>query len=287
MARRTAPGIIPSDHTCRAASVLDFHTTQSSAIRDAPQHPSHPRERLHMNLASPDHATAERPPTPPAKRPPTEGKRRTRVRVLVGDGHPIYREALERVVKQTPEFEFVGAGSELDFLSVLNDQRPDIALVDPLSLEIDVKRILAAAPEGTRVLCISSISGPQAGSHLFHAIADGVEGYLSKDCKEHELRDAIAIVARGGNLIGRGHQPSLAGEIRLRNCANHDRPWITPREKEILMLIADGLSAPAIARSLHLSTATVKTHQHHIYEKLDVHDRAAAVAEAMRHGLIE
>ena len=80
-------------------------------------------------------------------------------------------------------------------------------------------------------------------------------------------------------------QAGVAAEIRLR--AAHERPLMSARERETLELIAEGLSAPAIGRTLHLSTATVKTHLQHIYEKLGVSERAAAVAEAMRRGLLE
>jgi two-component system nitrate/nitrite response regulator NarL len=77
----------------------------------------------------------------------------------------------------------------------------------------------------------------------------------------------------------------VADEIRLRT--PRERPVMTARERQTLTLIAEGLSAPDIGRALHLSTATVKTHLQHIYEKLGVSERAAAVAEAMRRGLLE
>jgi two-component system nitrate/nitrite response regulator NarL len=92
-------------------------------------------------------------------------------------------------------------------------------------------------------------------------------------------------VARGKTVLAPELQAGVAGEIRLR--APHDRPVMSDRERETLTLIAEALRAPQIGRTLHLSTATVTTHLQHIYEKLGVSERAAAVAEAMRRGLLE
>jgi two-component system, NarL family, nitrate/nitrite response regulator NarL len=92
-------------------------------------------------------------------------------------------------------------------------------------------------------------------------------------------------VARGETVLDPSSQTGLAREIRLRG--RDERPVLSPREHEILVLIAEGRTAPEIGRRLHLSTATVKTHQIHVYEKLGVAERAAAVAWAMRRGLLE
>jgi two-component system, NarL family, nitrate/nitrite response regulator NarL len=92
-------------------------------------------------------------------------------------------------------------------------------------------------------------------------------------------------VARGRTVLSPELQSGVAGEIRLRS--SNDRPVMTVRERETLTLLAEGMSAPQIGQALHLSTATVKTHLQHIYEKLGVSERAAAVAQAMRRGLLE
>ena len=134
----------------------------------------------------------------------------------------------------------------------------------------------------TRVVLIAA--RPEPGE-VYAALADGAAGYITKDADARELCDAITAVARGKTVLASELQAGVAGEIRLR--APHDRPVMSERERETLMLIAEGLSAPQIGRTLHLSTATVKTHLQHIYEKLDVSERAAAVAEAMRRGLLE
>jgi two-component system nitrate/nitrite response regulator NarL len=120
---------------------------------------------------------------------------------------------------------------------------------------------------------------------VYSAIAKGAAGYLTKYADARELCDAISAVARGRTVLAPELQTGIAGEIRLR--AVHDRPFLSDREREILKLVAKGVTAPEIGKMLHLSTATVKTHLHHVYEKLKVAERAAAVAEAMRRGLLE
>ena len=94
------------------------------------------------------------------------------------------------------------------------------------------------------------------------------------------LTDAILAVARGETVIAPEAQESVANEIRMR--ATDDRPAPTDREREVLARVADGGSVVSIAADLHLSQSTVKTHLEHVYRKLGVSDRAAAVAEAMR-----
>jgi two-component system nitrate/nitrite response regulator NarL len=120
---------------------------------------------------------------------------------------------------------------------------------------------------------------------VYSAIANGAAGYLTKDADASELCEAIGAVARGRTVLAPQLQAGIAGEIRLR--AVHERPFLSERESEILKLIAEGLSAPQIGRTIHLSTATVKTHLQHLYDKLGVSERAAAVAVAMRRGLVE
>ena len=113
----------------------------------------------------------------------------------------------------------------------------------------------------------------------------GAAGFFSKDADREAVLDAVAAVARGESRVEPRLQSALFAELRERS--REDRPRLTPREQEILGLMAEGLSAPAIGRRLYLATATVKSHQARIYEKLGVADRAAAVAAAMRAGLLE
>ena len=120
---------------------------------------------------------------------------------------------------------------------------------------------------------------------VYGALGSGASGYLSKDSTGDEICDAIVAAAQGRTTLGTDVQAAVAQEIRRRS-GDHER-LLTPREDEILRMTADGMSAPDIARELHLGATTVKTHLQRVYEKLGVSDRAAAVAEAMRRGVLD
>ena len=202
------------------------------------------------------------------------------------DGQPLYRDGVARAIGARPELELVGSACDgRAALAAIGAHRPDVAVVDGGLAGVDGDRVLNAVARdglGTRVVLIAARPEPH---DVYAALVDGAAGYLTKEADARELCDAITAVARGGTVLAPELQEAVAGEIRLR--AERERPVMSRRERQTLKLIADGLSAPAIARTLHLSTATVKTHLQHIYEKLGVSDRAAAVAEAMRRGLLE
>jgi two-component system nitrate/nitrite response regulator NarL len=211
---------------------------------------------------------------------------RRRVRVLAADSQPLYRDALSRAIKERPELELVGqAGDGRAALAAIGSEQPDVAVIDRALAGLSGDQILnAIGRDGlpTRVVMLAAEPEPQL---VYAAIANGVAGYLTKDADARELCDAITAVARGRIVVAAQLQTGIAGEIRLR--AVDERPFLSDREREILKLVAEGLGAPQIGRRLCLATPTVKTHLHHVYEKLGVAERAAAVAEAMRRGLLE
>jgi two-component system, NarL family, nitrate/nitrite response regulator NarL len=191
-----------------------------------------------------------------------------------------------RAISARPELELVGeAGDGRQALDAIGVARPDVALIGGALPGLTGHQLLnAVARDGlcTRVVMIAARPDP---GQVYAALAEGAAGFLTKDADARELCDAITAVARGRTVLSPELQAGVAGEIRLRT--SRERPVMTMRERETLTLIAEGLSAPQIGRALHLSTATVKTHLQHIYEKLGVSERAAAVAEAMRRGLLE
>ena len=191
-----------------------------------------------------------------------------------------------RAISARPELELVGeVGDGRQALDAIGVSQPDVAILGGTLAGLSGEQVLnAVARDGlsTRVVMIAARPEPQ---QVYAALAEGAAGFLTKDADARELCDAITAVARGRTVVSPELQAGVAGEIRMRT--PHDRPVMTVRERETLTLIAEGLSAPQIGRALHLSTATVKTHLQHIYEKLGVSERAAAVAEAMRRGLLE
>lgn len=212
--------------------------------------------------------------------------REERVKVFVADDHPIYREGIVRAVKDRPELEFVGEASDgRQALEELKRLSPDVAVLDIRMPGLDGTQVLGALRRdglAIEVLFLSAFMEPELA---YSTVASGARGYLSKEASRKEVCDAIVIVARGGTALAPEVQAGLARAVRDRE--KSDGPSLTPREAEVLHLIAQGLSAPEIGRQIHLSPATVKTHLHTLYEKLGVAERAAAVAEAMRRGLLE
>jgi two-component system, NarL family, nitrate/nitrite response regulator NarL len=197
---------------------------------------------------------------------------RPRIRVYLADDHPLFLRGLVQEVKERPDFELVGqAANGRQALADLRELEPDVAIVDMRIPGLSGLEVLAAAKRdaiATRIV-----------------IASGAAGDLSKEANRDAILDAVAAAARGEVTLAPEIQTGLAGEIRGREVV--ERPVLTPREREVLVLTADGLSAPEIAERLQLGAATVRSHLQNLYEKLGVSDRAAAVATALRRGLLE
>lgn len=208
------------------------------------------------------------------------------VRVVVGDDHPLFREGVVRALVGSGQITVVaeaenGAGA----LELIREHRPDVALVDYRMPELDGTQVAAAVRRDelpTRVLLLSAHDD---AAIVYHALAEGAAGFLSKESTRAELVSAVLDCARGRDVVTASLTAGLAGEIRKR--AQPAGPTLSSREREVLRMIAAGQTVPAIAKDLFLAPSTVKTHVQRLYEKLGVGDRAAAVAEAMRRGLLE
>jgi two-component system, NarL family, nitrate/nitrite response regulator NarL len=206
--------------------------------------------------------------------------------VYVADDHPVYRDGVVAAVKARPDLQLVGQESDGRLaLDELRDLQPEVALLDMKLPGLDGLQMLdAIVQEGlpTRVLFVSAFLEQDI---VYRAIARGAAGYLSKDADRDQICDAAAAVARGETRFAAEVQAGLAHAIRIREAG--DRPLLTQREREVLGLTAEGLSAAQVGERLHLSPATVKSHLQGAYQKLGVSDRAAAVATALRQGLLD
>jgi len=214
------------------------------------------------------------------------GARPGRIRVFVADDHPLYREGVMRVVRERPELDLAGSsGDGRAALQAIRELAPDVAVLDLRMPGLDAITITRAAQRDglpTRVVVLSdSTDGPT----VYEAISAGAYAYLSKAAGGRTIGDAIAGVGRGETVLPENLRDDLVAQVRGRS--HEQRPCLTSREREVLTCVAGGASAPAIAKDLFLSPATVKTHLTNLYAKLGVSDRAAAVAEAMRRGLLE
>ena len=207
--------------------------------------------------------------------------------VLVADDHPIYREGIVRAVKERPDLELVGeAGDGREALERIKELDPDVAVLDIRMPGLEGTQVLSALKREGRATEVLFLSAFMESELAYQTVADGAKGYLSKDSSRQEICEAIVAIARGDTALAPEVQAGLAREIQQRERAN-GLPQLTERESQVLHLIAEGKSAPQIGKEIHLSPTTVKTHLHTLYEKLGVSDRAAAVAEAMRRGLLE
>jgi two-component system, NarL family, nitrate/nitrite response regulator NarL len=209
-----------------------------------------------------------------------------RVSVYVADDHPIFREGIVRAIRERPDLELVGDAADgrtaLEDISAL---RPAVAVLDVNMPELGGLEILNAIRRDelpTRVLFLTAHTESEL---VYEAVAGGAAGYLSKDATREAVCDAVRSAARGGSVLSVAAQTGLMDQIQRRGAA--DASPLSPREREILHMIAEGKSAPQIAAEIHLSPATVKTHLQSLYDKLGVGDRAAAVAVGMRRGLLE
>lgn len=209
-----------------------------------------------------------------------------RVRVVVADDHPFFRDGVARGLTSSGRIEVVAeVGDGREALDAIREHSPAVALVDYEMPDIDGLGVVRAAVRDglpTRVLLLSAHTDSAV---VFQALQEGAAGYLAKDSKRSEIVAAVLEVAKGGTVVPPELAAGLAGEIRMR--AQQTGPALSERERQVLQAFARGLSVPQVAGELFIGVSTVKTHVQRLYEKLGVSDRAAAVAEGMRRGLVE
>jgi two-component system, NarL family, nitrate/nitrite response regulator NarL len=207
------------------------------------------------------------------------------VRVLVADDHPAMRGAFARLVREHDSLELVGEASDGERARTMIDQlQPDVALIDVRMPGLDglgLVRQLRAAGSGVRVLLIS---GNDDSEIAHEAIGRGAAGFLSKDAEEEEIGEAILAVADGQSVLSPALQSGVLDLIRHRPRGVVE---LSGRDRDLLQLAAEGLTTAEIAERLYLSPNTVKTYWQRLYEKLGAGDRASALAEAIRRGLIQ
>jgi two-component system nitrate/nitrite response regulator NarL len=216
----------------------------------------------------------------------TGGDVRGRVRVVVADDHPLYRDGLVRVLRERVEIDVLAEEQDgRTALASIRGLRPDVAVLDISLPEIDGLGVLDAIKREALATRTLFISAREDSATIYQAISVGADAYLPKSSTAGEIVHAVLAVARGETVISPAVQYGLAREIRVRRSTD-DRPVLSPRELEVLRLAADGLSAVEIGQQLHLSKTTVRTHLQHVYEKLGVTDRIAAVTQALRRGIL-
>jgi DNA-binding NarL/FixJ family response regulator len=204
------------------------------------------------------------------------------IRLLVVDDHPVVRDGLSGMFGGNPAFEVVGQASDgAEAVELTRTLDPDVVLMDLRMPGMDgVSAIGRMTTEGlrARVLVLRTYD---SDSDVLRAIEAGAGGYLLKDAPQEELFRAVRATARGEAALAPSVATRLVGQVRTPA-----RDPLSPREREVLELVAGGTTNREAAARLFISEATVKTHLMHLYEKLGVNDRAAAVAVGYERGLL-
>ena len=200
------------------------------------------------------------------------------IRVLLVDDHPVVRSGLAGLLGEEPDIEVVGEASDgAEGVELASSLAPDLVLMDLRMPGMDGATATAAITgAGGRVLVLTTYD---TDADILRAVEAGATGYLLKDTPREQLVEAVRSAARGDTVLA----PPIAAKL-MRQVRGHEQ--LTPRELEVLGLVAQGRSNGEIARELFIGEATVKTHLLRIFDKLDVDDRTRAVTVAMERGYL-
>jgi DNA-binding NarL/FixJ family response regulator len=213
------------------------------------------------------------------------------IRILVVDDHKLFREGLIALLKAAPETEVAGeAGTGREALALVEELSPDVVLMDIMMPDmngIEAARRIFAGHHGIQVIMLTMLEDDDS---LFAAMCAGARGYILKGADRAEVLRTVRAVAGGEALFG----PAIASRLTAffqsaegQGAAVTPFPDLTDREREVLSLIAQGLSNAQIAAQLHISGKTVSNHISNVFNKLQVSDRAQAIVKAREAGMGE
>jgi len=226
---------------------------------------------------------------------PKPGGERT-IKIVVADDHEVVRAGFAALLDTQPDFTVLGTASDgSEAIRVCRELRPDVVLMDVRMPRLDgieaTRQLAGTGDPGPRVLILTTFDLDQ---YVFDALRAGASGFLLKDVTAERLFDAVRVVAAGQALLAPAVTRRLISEFtRLRPvpgaqdvASSAALSALTPRETEVLRLVAEGLSNPEVARRLVVTEETVKTHVSRILAKLGLRDRTQAVVAAYESGLV-
>jgi DNA-binding NarL/FixJ family response regulator len=206
------------------------------------------------------------------------------VRILIVDDHPVVRDGLKGMLSGMTEFDVVGeAGDGQQAIDQTDRLEPEVVLMDlrmPIMDGVAAITRICSRAAGAHVLVLTTYD---TDSDILRAIEAGATGYILKDAPREELYQAIRATAQGQSYLSPAVATRLMGQFRTPAADSA----LSQREVDVLTWVAKGASNKEIARHLHVSEATVKTHLLHIFSKLNANDRTQAVTLAVQKGIIE
>jgi DNA-binding NarL/FixJ family response regulator len=212
------------------------------------------------------------------------------LRLVIGDDHTLVRQGLRKILEERPAWQVMAeVGDGRDAIRQCDELNPDVAVLDvamPILNGIDATMQITKRCPQTRVLILSMHSDEAYVARALHA---GASGYVLKDCAGTELIAAVDSVARGGVFFSAPITRVMLEDYirRVRETGSIDRfDMLSPREREIFQLIAEGRTNKEVAALLDISAATVETHRARILQKLDLHNAAELVLYAARRGVV-
>lgn len=210
-----------------------------------------------------------------------------RIGLLLVDDHPVVRDGLRGMFATSPDFDVLGDASDgPEGVALAQRLDPDVVLMDlrmPGGSGVAAIAELARLGLRCRVLVLTTYD---TDSDVIPAIDAGATGYLLKDAPREELFNAVRAAAEGHTVLSPAVAARLVSRVRAPARSAADAPQLSAREREVLALVARGTTNREIAKALFISEATVKTHLTHLYAKLGVNDRAAAVATGYERGIL-
>ncbi|MBI4201281.1 MAG: response regulator transcription factor [Chloroflexi bacterium] len=211
----------------------------------------------------------------------------SKITILIVDDHNVVRQGLRALLEAEPDLAIVGEASQgQEALAKCHELQPDLLLTDISMPGLNGLEVAKAVHEESPNIKVILLTMHDEHEYFFQGLAAGASGYVVKGASADELLTAIRAVHGGGTYL----QPSLATELvndylRTKKAAAYD--GLTPREAEILRLIAEGLANKQIAERLVISVTTVQTHRSHLMEKLNLHSQADLFKYAVRKGLLK
>jgi len=212
--------------------------------------------------------------------------------LLIADDQALVRVGLRKILESEPEMNVIGEAADgEDAVTSARELQPDVVLMDirmPVLDGIEATRRIVCAQASTRVLILTTFG---LDNYVYDALRAGASGFMLKDAPPEEIAAAVHIVASGEALLAPAVTRAVIEEFARQSPAPPPTPpraveELTPREREVLGLLARGLSNPEICERLVVSEATAKTHVARILQKLDLRDRVQAVIYAYETGLV-